>query len=86
MLPAGASYIPRAPRICSPACFCLRLIYSLPFLCTDKGAAKIARQLGFDYAEAVVSELYSHSNLTSKSTPPTMSVCVVSLCVFPDKL
>ncbi len=35
----------------------LRLIHSFLLLCTDKGAAKIARLLGFDYAEAVVSEL-----------------------------
>ena len=33
----------------------LRLIHLLLLLCADKGAAKIARQLGFDYAEAVVS-------------------------------
>ena len=35
----------------------LRLMHSLLLLCADKGAAKIARQLGFDYAEAVVSDL-----------------------------
>ena len=57
MLPAGAAYIPRAPHIRYPACSPLRLIHSLPLLCTDKGAAKVARQLGFDYAEAVVSGL-----------------------------
>ena len=58
MLPAGAAYIPRAPRISYPCMLAdLRLMRTLLLLCVDKGAAKIARQLGFDYAEAVVSEL-----------------------------
>ena len=57
MLPAGAAYIPRAPRICYPEC--LPFYVSFTRFCADKGAAKIARQLGFDFAEAVVSALTS---------------------------
>ncbi|KAH9985042.1 hypothetical protein BJV74DRAFT_946268 [Russula compacta] len=55
MLPAGAAHIPRTSSPFLPArlrskvtCFCI-------FCFTDKRAAKIARQLGFDHAEAVTS-------------------------------
>ena len=37
----------------------LAVYVSFTHFCADKGAAKIARQLGFDYAEAVVSALTS---------------------------
>ena len=49
MLPAGAAHIPCEYRN-------RRLVSSRMFSCSFivKGTAKIARQLGFDYAEAVV--------------------------------
>ena len=52
MLPAGAAYIPRMSSAyfsASPVKVHFRFC-----LFTDKGAAKVARQLGFDHAEAVV--------------------------------
>ena len=57
MLPAGATHIPRTS---SPFSSRARLRYEghLLLFCfvlfTDKGTANIARQLGFDHAEAVV--------------------------------
>jgi hypothetical protein len=47
MLPEGAVHLP-----CTTLCF-LCAAYA-DFKCPDKGIAKIARKLGFDYAEAVV--------------------------------
>ena len=52
MLPAGAAYV---PRMSSPIISLRPLLKYIHFcLFTDKGAAKIARQLGFEHAEAVV--------------------------------
>jgi Rad4 beta-hairpin domain 3 len=53
MLPAGAAYI---PRMSPPFITSHLMLKTTRFLSKfiDKGAAKIARQLGFDYAEAVV--------------------------------
>lgn len=58
MLPKGAAHIPRTffnvltlilnPRPRAPDSIVIRYTY------TDKGSAKIAKDLGVDYAEAVV--------------------------------
>lgn len=52
MLPAGAAYVPRMSSTIIPLRPLLKYIHFCLF--TDKGAAKIARQLGFEHAEAVV--------------------------------
>src|SRR6266851_8026833 len=52
MLPSGAAHIPRMSSPFILPCLLLRTICFCLF--TDKGVAKIARQLGFDHAEAVV--------------------------------
>jgi len=51
MLPEGAVHIPCMIIIISESHNLMCML-----TCIDKGAAKVARQLGFDYAEAVVSE------------------------------
>ena len=57
MLPSGAAHIPRMPSPFILPCLLLTSICFCSF--TDKGVAKIARQLGFDHAEAVVRTPYS---------------------------
>lgn len=52
MLPAGGAFIPRACDVNSEVW--RPIIITLFLFLADKGAAKIARQLGFDFAEAVV--------------------------------
>ncbi len=54
MLPDGGVHIPCEWRICHNT----SSWYELTFLAADKGVAKIAKKLGFDYAEAVVSACY----------------------------
>ena len=52
MLPHGGVHIPRKNKTISlslSVCVCVLLIYII-----DKGIAKIAKKLGFDFAEAVV--------------------------------
>jgi len=66
MLPAGAAHIPRT----SSSLLLARLVLKTTFFClfTDKGAAKIARQLGFDHAEAVV---------RTPSRPPKLATAIL---------
>ena len=62
MLPKGAVHIPCQSHlnILMMLEFTVDLAYTFfLFRQTDKGVAKIARKLGFDYAEAVVSVLLS---------------------------
>lgn len=74
MLPAGAAYIPcMSSRFFPPR---LLLKYIRFCLFTDKGAAKIARQLGFDHAEAVVRILYQ--KLAAAILPHTLGTRQVS--------